>query len=127
MIEIYGYLPAWDLPDISPYVTKVVFYMTIAKIPFEHKAQDLTRIDDDSPFGKLPYIIDTDNGTKVGDSNTIITYLQKKYGDSIDPDLSQPQRACCLAWDRLIGGHLYWSGVIQPRWRMDSGFETYIP
>ncbi len=36
MIKVYGYVPAWGLPDISPYVTKVVAYMTFAGIAFEH-------------------------------------------------------------------------------------------
>ena len=48
MIEVYGYVPAWGLPDISPYVTKLVFYMTMTKIQFEYKNQDLTKLDTDS-------------------------------------------------------------------------------
>ena len=127
MIEVYGYVPAWGLPDISPYVTKLIFYLTLAKIPYTYHSQDLARIDVDSPYGKLPYIIDTDDGTKVGDSNLILEYLQKKYGDPLDGDLSGPELAVCLAFDRMIGEHLYWSGVIEPRWRMDEGFEVYIP
>lgn len=27
----------------------------------------------------------------------------------------------------MIGEHSYWSGIIQPRWREDEGWETYIP
>ena len=127
MIEVYGYVPAWGLPDISPYVTKLIFYMTIVKIPFKYHSQDLARLDIDSPYGKLPYIIDTDDGTKVGDSNLIIQYLQKKYGNPLDGDLTDTELAVCLAFDRMIGEHLYWSGVIEPRWRMDEGWETYIP
>ena len=60
VLKVYGYVPAWGLPDISPYVTKLVFYMTIAKIPFEWVNQDLTALDKDAPYGKLPYIIDDD-------------------------------------------------------------------
>ena len=127
MIEVYGYVPAWGLPDISPFVTKVVNYLTINKIKFTYHSQDLSRIDIDSPYGKLPYIIDTDDGTKVGDSNLIIQYLQRKYGDHLDGDLTETELAVCLAFDRMIGEHLYWSGVIEPRWRMDDGWEKYIP
>ena len=127
MIEVYGYLPAWGLPDISPYVTKLCFYMAMTKISYDYKNQDLTKLDVDSPYGKLPYIIDTDDGTKLGDSNQIISYLKKKYGDPLDKDLSPADRAILLAFDRLIGEHLYYSGVLEPRWRSDEGFETYIP
>lgn len=125
-ITVYGYVPAWGIPDISPYVTKLVNYMTFTGLEFEHKTQDLATLDQDSPHGKLPYIVDSD-GTKVGDSNTIIGYLKNKYGDKLDADLSKRQLAQALAFNRLIEEHLYWSGIIQPRWREDSGWETYIP
>jgi hypothetical protein len=54
MIRVYGYVPAWGLPDISPYVTKTVAYMTYTGIAFELAPQDLARIDEDAPHGKLP-------------------------------------------------------------------------
>jgi len=126
MITVYGYVPAWGIPDISPYVTKVVNYLKFTGVEFEHKTQDLATLDQDSPHGKLPYIVDSD-GTKVGDSNTIIAYLKDKYGDKLDADLSKQERALALAFNRLIEEHLYWSGIIQPRWREDTGWETYIP
>jgi glutathione S-transferase len=126
MITVYGYVPAWGIPDISPYVTKVVNYLKFTGVEFEHKTQDLATLDQDSPHGKLPYIVDSD-GTKVGDSNTIIAYLKDKYGDKLDADLSKQELALALAFNRLIEEHLYWSGIIQPRWREDSGWETYIP
>ena len=100
--------------------------MTFAGLEYEYKSQDLSTLDQDSPHGKLPYIVDTD-GTKVGDSNQIIAYLKNKYGDPLDADLTGLDRANALAWNRLLEEHLYWSGVIEPRWRHDSGWETYIP
>jgi len=126
MITVYGYVPAWGIPDISPYVTKVVNYLTFTGIEFEYKTQDLATLDQDSPHGKLPYIVDSD-GTKVGDSNTIIEYLKNKFGDKLDADLSKQQLAQALAFHRLIEEHLYWSGIIQARWQDDAGWETYIP
>jgi glutathione S-transferase len=126
MIIVYGYVPAWGLPDISPYVTKLVNYMSFTGLEFEHRTQDLATLDQDSPHGKLPYIVDSD-GTKVGDSNTIIAYLKEKYGDPLDADLTVAERANALAWNRLLEEHLYWSGVIEPRWRHDEGWEVYIP
>lgn len=127
VFRVYGYVPAWGLPDISPYVTKLIFYLKICKIPFEYVSQDLATLDHDSPCGKLPYIIDTDNHTKVADSNMIIAYLQQKLGDPLDNTLTKSELAVALAFDRLFAEHLYWSGVIEPRWRMDAGWETYIP
>src|SRR5271166_146990 len=56
MITVYGYTPAWGLPDISPYVTKLVNYMTFAEIDHQWQPQNLATLDEDSPFGKLPYI-----------------------------------------------------------------------
>jgi glutathione S-transferase len=126
LITVYGYVPAWGLADISPYVTKIIAYLTFAGLEFEHKSQDLARLDLDAPHGKLPYIIDSD-GTKVADSNVIIAYLKKRYGDPLDADLSRAEAASALAWNRLVEEHLYWSGVIEPRWRLDTGWETYIP
>ncbi len=126
MITVYGYTPAWGLPDISPYVTKLVNYMTFAGLDYTWKPQDLARLDEDSPFGKLPYIVDED-GTKVGDSNRIIIYLKHEYGDPLDGDQSPAEAAQALAFNRLVEEHLYWSGVIQPRWRYEDDFEIYIP
>lgn len=60
VLKVYGYVAAWGLPDISPYVTKLVFYLTIAKIPYEYVNENLPELDKNAPYGKLPYIIDDD-------------------------------------------------------------------
>lgn len=125
MITIYGYVPGFGVPDISPFVTKVINYMTFVGLDFEWKPQDLAKLDEDSPTGKLPYIIDSD-GTKVADSTQIILYLKDKYGDKLDSDLSPAQAADNLAWSRLVEENLYWSGIIEPRWRLDEGWEVYM-
>lgn len=127
-ITIYGYVPAWGLPDISPYVTKAIFYMKLCNIPFIYQSQNLAELDKDAPHGKLPYIIDSENNNKkICDSNAIIAYLQHQYGNPLDKDLSPTEKAISVAFDRLFAEHLYWSGVIEPRWRLDEGWEVYIP
>lgn len=125
-IRLYGYIGAWGLPCISPYVTKVANYMVMTGTEYEFVNQDLTTLDQDAPAGKLPYILD-DDGTKVHDSQRIIEYLKRTRNHTIDNHLSPQEHAVGLAFTRLTDENLYWSGVIQPRWREDEGFKTYIP
>ncbi|KAF2171332.1 hypothetical protein M409DRAFT_18447 [Zasmidium cellare ATCC 36951] len=126
VLTVYGYVPAWGLPDISPYVTKLIFFLKMTGTPYKYQAENLDELDVNAPCGKLPYIID-DDGTKVSDSSEIIAYLGERYGATLDKKLSPSDRAVSVAWDRLFCEHLYWSGVIEPRWRLDEGWETYIP
>jgi glutathione S-transferase len=125
MITLYQYLPAWTVPCISPYVTKVAYYMTIAGHDFETKPQDLTRLDKDTPAGKLPCIVDTD-GTAVNDSTHIIEYLRDKHGDTLDAGVTPVEQAQMMAFNRMIDEHTYWVAVIQPRWRETANWEKYL-
>jgi len=125
MITLYQYLPAWSVPCISPYVTKVAYYMTMTGLKYDTKPQDLTRLDRDTPAGKLPFVIDSD-GTAVCDSTNIIAYLQKKYGDALDEGATGQERATMMAFNRMIDEHTYWVAVIQPRWRETENWEKYL-
>lgn len=125
MITLYQYLPAWTVPCISPYVTKVAYYMTMTGLRFNMQAQDLTRIDRDTPAGKLPCIKDED-GTFVNDSTHIIEYLAGKYGNRLDEGATAAERATMLAFNRMIDEHSYWVAVIQPRWRETANWEKYL-
>lgn len=124
MIAIYQYMPAWTVPCISPYVTKACYYMKMAGLEYEAKPQDLTKIDFDTPHGKLPVI--DDGGTRVADSNDIIKYLKSKHGDPLDGSATAEARAQMHAWTRMIDDHLYWVAVIQPRWRETANWEIYL-
>lgn len=125
-MKLYQYIPAWDTPCISPYVSKVVYYMRMAGIDCDIVQQDLATLAEDAPRGKLPYLV-LDDGTIVCDSNEIIAFFKRTLGDPLDEQLTPVQKAESIAWTRLCDEHLYWSGVIQPRWRKDHGWETYIP
>jgi glutathione S-transferase len=125
MIQVYQYLPAWTVPCISPYVTKVIYYMTMAGLKFEPKAQDLTKLDAATPYGKLPVIVD-DDGTRVADSTHIIEYLKVHYGDRLDEGVTLEAAAQMHAWNRMIDEHTYWVAVIQPRWRETANWEKYL-
>lgn len=124
MIKVYGYLPGWTVPCISPYVTKAINYMKMAGIPYEFVNQNLAALDKETPYGKLPFI--DDNGEKIADSTAIIKYLKKRYGDKFDDDASPRDRATMHAINRMIDEHLYWTAVIQPRWRETANWEKYL-
>lgn len=125
MIKVFGYIPAWGQPCISPYVSKACYYLEMRKIPYEFVGMNLVQLKYETPRGKLPLI--DDDGARIDDSNNIINHLRAKYPDSIDGDLSAQDHAQAVAWDRLLGEHLYWSGVIQVRWRTAANWERYIP
>jgi len=118
MIKVYGYLPGWTVPCISPYVTKTINYIKMAGIPYEFVNQNLATLDGDTPHGKLPVI--DDDGKKVADSTAIINYLKKKYGDKFDEGASPKDRATMQMINRMIDEHLYWTAVI-PRSERNSG------
>ena len=125
MITIYQYMPGWTVPCISPYVTKVIYYMRMTGLPFEAKAQNLARLDAETPHGKLPVIVDSD-GASIADSNDIISHLKARHGDALDGGATPAELAQMLAFVRLIDDHLYWVAVIQPRWRETANWETYL-
>lgn len=125
VITVYQYLSAWGLPCISPFVTKVVFYMRMTGIPFVLQRQDLHTLDHDSPTGKLPYIVDA-QGQKIGDSNRIIAELKACHGDPLDADATPAERAGMHAWTRMIDEHLYWTAIVQSRWRDTRNWNRYL-
>lgn len=124
MMTLYGYLPAWGLSDMSPYVSYTDAYLRMAEIPF--KAVILEKGDlAQTPKGKLPWIIDTD-GTSVSDTQLIQYYLEEKYGDKLDGWLTKEQKAIATLIHRMYGECWYWMAV-QTRYRRDEDFAIYDP
>jgi isoprene-epoxide---glutathione S-transferase len=123
MIKMHGYIPAWGVPDVSPFVTKIDCYLRMVGVPYELvklERGDLTK----TPKGKLPVI--EDDGETVCDSVFIVEYLKKKYGDTLDADMSASERAIAVAFGRMLEESFYWY-LVQMRYRKDESFKVYDP
>jgi glutathione S-transferase len=123
MITLIGYIPAWGLPDVSPFVTKVDCYLRMAGLPYQLvklPGSDLTK----TPKGKLPVI--KDGGKTVADSHFIIRYLKQTYGDSLDALLSARDKAVAAAFGRMLEESFYWY-LVQMRYRRDEDFKIHDP
>jgi glutathione S-transferase len=67
-----------------------------------------------APKGKLAYIVDGQE--KIADSNFIVDYLKRSYGDPLDAKLAPAERAAGHAMKRMIEENLYWV-IVAERWR----------
>jgi glutathione S-transferase len=99
-IVLHQFSRSFDLPNSSPFCMKLETYLRMAEIPHELAFEETL---DKAPKNKMPYI--EDEGKKIGDSNLVIEYLQKKYGDRTDAHLSPADRAVSLAMRRMIDIH----------------------
>ena len=124
MISLFCYGPSWGLPCISPFVTKVAYYMDLAGISYRLAPTNSFTLLADTPHGKLPVIEDAD-GTIVSDSTAIIRHLEATRGEPLDQDADDREQAQMMAFNRLLDEHFYWTAVIQPRWREQLDWDTY--
>lgn len=124
MTIVYGIRPAWGLPCVSPFVTKVVYLLRLAGLPFELRAQDPMTLALDSPNGKLPYLVEPD-GLRIADSEAIRHPLATVHGADLDADTTAGERAMMTAFTRLVDEHLYWLAVVRPRWTDDTQWPRY--
>ncbi len=102
MVTLYSYPSLFGVADNNGYGLKVFAFLRLAGLPFTHE-----HIFDASsaPRKQLPYIVD--DGETVGDSETIIAYLTRKYGLSLDAELDARARDLNLLATRLLDD-LYW-------------------
>jgi len=114
MIKLYQFSPAWELPNPSPFCMKVETYLRMVGLPYEAINGALPF---KAPKRKLPYI---DDGTQlVADSGFILEYLKKTYGDRLDANLSDADKAIAHALRRLFEENLYWAALYS-RWIEES-------
>lgn len=119
MIQVYGFSPSLGLPDLSPFVVKVLAYLAMADIPYKLLAGDARK----APKGKLPYI--EDGGRAIPDSSFIVEYLRKNYRD-LDAGMSAADRALATAVQSMLEEHLYFV-ILTQRWVDDTGWKVVGP
>lgn len=120
MITLYGFGPAFGLPDPSPFVMKSEVQLKMAGVAykFERAAPPM------APKGKIPFIeIGIQTGAhRVGDSTFIRAHIEKEFGFDFDKGLSAEQRAQAWAIERMLEDHLYFA-VMHARWLDDENWE----
>ncbi|MFK7956624.1 MAG: glutathione S-transferase family protein [Lysobacterales bacterium] len=121
MNTVFTFGPAWDLPDPSPFVTKLLAYLTLAKIPFE-TVSGFQHVRS-APKGKLPYV-KTESGQIIGDSSLIIQAMKNQYGDRISPHLSAEQRAIGHALAKMMDEATYWC-IVHSRWADEDNWQHF--
>jgi glutathione S-transferase len=118
MPTLYSYPELFGVPDNNGYGLKVFAFLKLAGVPFTHE-----HVFDASaaPRGQLPYIVD--GGETVGDSETIIAFLIRKYRLDIDAGLSPAQRTTNLLITRLLDD-LYWV-MSYSRWKDERFYPAF--
>jgi glutathione S-transferase len=116
MIRLFGFGPAFGLPDPSPFVTKAEILLKMAGLPYEKARGDFKT----NPKGKIPYLLD--EGQVVGDSTLIRFHLEQKYGFDFDAGASKSDIGAAWAIEKLCEDHIYWA-VVKQRWMDDGNFS----
>jgi len=119
-VVLQKYVPAWGLPDISPFCVKVELYCKMADIPYRTTLGDPRK----APKGKMPVIVD--GGRTIPDSSAIVEHLEATRGRPLDRDLTPRQIATATAVRSMLEEHLYFIGLYL-RWHQDSGWRVYLP
>lgn len=111
MITVFQFPTYWGLPNVSPFCLKLLTYLQLANLPYEIKTTtNLYR----APLHKVPFI--KDGSETIADSSAIIEYLKRHYGDPLDAELTDIQRAHGVALQRLVEEHLYFV-TVYARWQ----------
>lgn len=116
-LVLFALPPTWGVPNPSPFVIKLMTWLRMARIPYEHRV--LTR-PPASPTGKIPYV-QLPDGTTLHDSELIVEELSRRHGVDLDAALGPTERATGHLLRRTIEEHLYFAGVYE-RWLTDEGY-----
>ena len=110
MLTLYSYPALFGVADNNGYGLKVFAFLKLTGVPFVHQH---TFDASQAPRQQLPYIID--DGETLGDSDTIIAHLIRRYELPIDAGLSIQQRDTAHLIGRMLDD-LYWV-MSYSRWK----------
>jgi glutathione S-transferase len=118
MITLYAYPQLFGVADNNGYGLKVYAFLKLVGLPFAHEhIFDASK----APRGQLPYLVD--DGETIGDSDTIIAHLTRKYRLDIDASLTAAQRDANLLVTRMLDD-LYWV-MSYSRWKDERFWPAF--
>ena len=118
MITLYSYPTLFGVADNNGYGLKVFTFLKLTHVPFVHEhIFDASK----APRGQLPSLVD--DGETIGDSETIIAHLIRKYRLTIDAALEARQRDLSLLITRMLDD-LYWV-MSYSRWKDDHYWPAF--
>jgi glutathione S-transferase len=118
MLTLYSYPPLFGVADNNGYGLKVFTFLKLTGVAFEQRH---TVDASSAPRQQLPYIVD--DGKEIGDSDSILSYLERRYALTIDAGLDQRQRDTVLMVSRLLDD-LYWV-MSYARWKDPSFWPVF--
>ena len=118
MLALYSYPELFGVAENNPYGLKVFAFLRLTGMRFRHE-----HIFDPSaaPRGQLPYIVD--DAETIGDSDTIIAHLIRKYRLGIEDGLNIEQRDKTHLTMRMLD-NLYWV-MSYSRWKDDRFWPLF--
>jgi glutathione S-transferase len=118
MLTLYTYPSLFGVADNNGYGLKVFAFLKLAGVPFRHEhIFDASK----APRAQLPFIVDGDD--TVGDSETILAFVTKKYRLGIDAALTPAQRTTGLLVTRMLDD-LYWV-MSYSRWQDERYWHLF--
>lgn len=119
-LTLFTYGSSWEVPDISPFCTKLHTYLRMAEVPYERGVGNPQQ----APKGKLPYI--KYNDELYADTHFIIKFLEKELSLSFGSDLTPEQKAISTAFQGMLEESFYFTAVYS-RWVPTEAWKLYGP
>lgn len=121
MLVLHGFVPAWGLPDFSPFCNKLHTYLRMRELEYETKVANARK----APLGKLP-ALQLPDGTMAYDSRLIIERLESENPEPMDAHLTRPERARAEAMRSALEEHFYFV-LVYLHFKYERGWEEFLP